>query len=99
MRITGKDVQHIARLAELAVDESELGPLAAQLDGIVEYVAQLEALPLEGDATPFHPGPTSVTLRADRVAPVPLAHGPEAIAPAMRGGLFVVPRLGAQEEA
>jgi len=99
MRITGKDVQHIARLAELAVDEAELATLAGQLDRIVEYVAQLEALPLEADANPFHPGPPAVTLRPDRVDPVPLAFGPEAIAPAMRGGLFVVPRLGAQEEA
>ena len=99
MRITREDVQHVARLAELAVDEAELTTLTEQLDRIVDYVAQLAAVPATGDASPFHPGPTSVTLRADVVAPVPLARSPESIAPAMRNGLFVVPRLGAQEEA
>lgn len=98
MRITRDDVRHVARLAELAVDQAELESLTAQLDRIVDYVAQLAAVPASGDATPFHPGPAAVALRPDVVAPVPMARGPESTAPAMRSGLFVVPRLGAQEE-
>ncbi|MCL4866091.1 MAG: Asp-tRNA(Asn)/Glu-tRNA(Gln) amidotransferase subunit GatC [Gemmatimonadales bacterium] len=99
MKISREDVRHVARLAELAVDDAELDTLTGQLDRIVEYVAQLEALPSEAAAAPFHPGPAGVRLRPDVVAPVPLAHGPEQIAPEMREGLFVVPRLGAQEES
>ena len=99
MRISREEVLHVARLAELAVDEADLPTLTAQLDRIVGYVAQLEEVPAGQDASPFHPGPASVTLRPDAVDPVKLAHGPEVMAPAMRGGLFVVPRLGAQEEA
>ncbi|MDZ4675163.1 MAG: Asp-tRNA(Asn)/Glu-tRNA(Gln) amidotransferase subunit GatC [Gemmatimonadota bacterium] len=99
MKISKQDVLHVARLAELAVDDAELETLTGQLDRIVEYVAQLEALPSEQTATSFHPGPAAVRLRADVVAPVPLARPPEAFAPAMRDGLFVVPRLGAQEDA
>lgn len=99
MKISKQDVRHVARLAELAVDDAELETLTGQLDRIVAYVAQLEALPSEQAAAPFHPGPAGVRLRADRVAPVPLARPPESMAPAMRDGLFVVPRLGAQEEA
>lgn len=99
MTITAAEVQHLARLAELAVAEAELATLTDQLDRIVAYVAQLQSLPAGAGALPFHPGPPAVALREDRVAPVPLAHGPEAFAPEMRGGLFVVPRLGAQEDA
>lgn len=99
MKISREDVRHVARLAELAVDDAELDILTGQLDRIVGYVAQLETLPTEGPAAPFHPGPAAVRLRPDVVAPVALTHGPEAIAPAMRDGLFVVPRLGPQEEA
>jgi aspartyl-tRNA(Asn)/glutamyl-tRNA(Gln) amidotransferase subunit C len=98
MKISRADVQHVARLAELAVDEAELDGLTEQLDRIVGYVAQLEALPDEGPAAPFHPGPTGVRLRPDVVAPAPMAHGPARIAPEMREGFFVVPRLGAQED-
>lgn len=99
MKITTQDVRHVARLAELAVDDTELETLTGQLDRIVEYVAQLEALPSEESVAPFHPGPGAVKLRPDVVAPVLLVRPPEAIAPAMRDGLFVVPRLGAQEDA
>lgn len=99
MKITREEVLHVARLAELAVAEVDLDNLTSQLDHIVAYVGQLEAVPQGPDASPFHPGPGAVLLRADVVAPVPLAHGPGEMAPAMRHGFFVVPRLGAQEDA
>ncbi len=99
MKISRQDVLHVARLAELAVADEELETLTGQLDRIVDYVAQLEALPSEAGTAPFHPGPARLALRPDAVAPVPLAFPAEQMAPAMRGGLFVVPRLGAQEDA
>ncbi len=98
MTITAKDVLHIARLAELSVDEAELASLAGQLDAIVRFVAQLESLPADGSPAPFHPGPGQVTLRADEVKPVPLARPLAEMAPEFRNGLLVVPRLGSQEE-
>ncbi len=98
MKITTAEVQHIARLAELSVDEAELDALAGQLDSIVSFVAQLEALPAGEGASPFHPGPGQVTLRADVVNPVPLTRPLAEMAPEFRGGFLVVPRLGSQEE-
>lgn len=98
MTITAKDVLHIARLAELSVDEAELASLAGQLDAIVRFVAHLESLPAGESAAPFHPGPAQVTLRADEVKPVPLARPLAEMAPEFRDGLLVVPRLGSQEE-
>ncbi|HSR16065.1 MAG TPA: Asp-tRNA(Asn)/Glu-tRNA(Gln) amidotransferase subunit GatC [Gemmatimonadales bacterium] len=98
MRIGPEEVLHVARLAELAVAEEDLETLASQLDGIVEYVAQLDALPAEGGTAAFIPGPDEVTLRADEVAPQPLALPPAALAPEFREGFFVVPRLAAMEQ-
>lgn len=99
MRITRDDVLHIARLAELAVNEAEVERLTRQLDDIVGYVAQLEALPAEPGADLFHPGPREVAWRADEVRPQPLALSPEQLAPEFRHGFFVVPRLTGMEEA
>jgi len=99
MRITREDVLHIARLAELAVDDAEVERLTTQLDGIVAYVAQLDALPAEPGAEGFHPGPRALAWREDEVRPEPLAIPPSAIAPEFRGGFFVVPRLPAMEGA
>lgn len=98
MKISAEDVRQIARLAEMNVAESELEALTGQLDRIVSFVAQLEALPAGVHAAPFHPGPGQVALRADEVKPAPLARPLAELAPAFREGLLVVPRLGSQEE-
>jgi aspartyl-tRNA(Asn)/glutamyl-tRNA(Gln) amidotransferase subunit C len=96
----GKDeVIHVARLAELAVSEGELPRLVEQLSRIVDFVAELNAVPADESAPAFQAGPAMSPLREDVVAPVPLARGPAEIAPAFVDGFFVVPRLGAMEEA
>jgi aspartyl-tRNA(Asn)/glutamyl-tRNA(Gln) amidotransferase subunit C len=99
MSIDRKDVLHVAKLAELAVADSELEPLTEQLSRIVEFVAQLNEVPASEQAPPFLAGPPSVALRKDVVDPVPLARGPAEMAPEFSHGLFEVPRLGAMEDA
>ncbi|MEP7327476.1 MAG: Asp-tRNA(Asn)/Glu-tRNA(Gln) amidotransferase subunit GatC [Gemmatimonadota bacterium] len=96
----GKDeVIHIARLAELAVSEQELPKLAEQLGRIVSFVEELNQAPAEETAPAYLAGPATTPLRPDEVNPVPLSRSPAEIAPAFVDGFFVVPRLGAMEEA
>ena len=45
------------------------------------------------------PGPDALRFRADEVKPIPLAFGPETLAPAFKDGFFLVPKLGAFEGA
>jgi aspartyl-tRNA(Asn)/glutamyl-tRNA(Gln) amidotransferase subunit C len=98
MKIGRDEVLHVARLAELAVAEEDLPRLVAQLNGIVEYVAQLDALPTEGEIAPFVPGPDALVWRSDEVSPHPLALPPGSLAPQFRDGFFVVPRLAAMDQ-
>ncbi|HET9294131.1 MAG TPA: Asp-tRNA(Asn)/Glu-tRNA(Gln) amidotransferase subunit GatC [Gemmatimonadales bacterium] len=98
MSIGSKDVLHVAALAELDVPASELQALVEQLGRIVDYVAQLNAVPAGEQAAPFLAGPHAAPLREDEIRPAPLARGPDAIAPEFRDGLFLVPRLGAMED-
>lgn len=98
MSIGRDQVLHVARLAELAVPEEELGRLVDQLNRIVDYVAQLDQVPADPGAEPFVPGPAAAALREDVPGPVPLARPPAAIAPEFRDGFFLVPRHGAMEE-
>ncbi|MFI5210604.1 MAG: aspartyl/glutamyl-tRNA amidotransferase subunit C [Gemmatimonadales bacterium] len=99
MSIGRKDVLHVARLAELAVADGDVPTLVEQLGRIVDFVAQLNEVPAGEQAPPFVAGPDQVTLREDVIAPVPLSRTPEQMAPEFRDGLFLVPRLGAMEEA
>lgn len=93
MSVTRDEVLRIARLAELDVDEETLPELADQMSRILDYVAQLSAVPANGSVKVFVPGPDAIRFRNDEVNPAPLAVGPDKFAPAFKEGFFVVPRL------
>ena len=98
MSITPTDVRKVAALAELDVREADLPTLTRELDRIVGYVSQLEALGAGPASAPFHPGPEKALLRADLVRPVPLVRGPADFAPDFKAGFFSVPRLASLDE-
>jgi aspartyl-tRNA(Asn)/glutamyl-tRNA(Gln) amidotransferase subunit C len=99
MSVTRKDVEHVARLAELAVEPNELADLTAQLDRIVGFVASLNQVDTSATSGErFIPGPGETPLREDVVRPANLAIPPARLAPEFVDGFFVVPRLGAMEE-
>jgi len=69
MKISEKDVEYVAKLATLEVDETEKKQLAEQLSRIVEYVEKLNELDLTG----IEPTPQVLTggkkaLRDDQVS-------------------------------
>ena len=97
MSIGRDQVLHVANLAEIGVDESDLARLVEQLNRIVSYVEQLDQV-TDAPAEPFLAGPAAAPLREDGVGPVSLARPPAAIAPEFRDGFFLVPRHGAMEE-
>ena len=94
MSVTREEVLRIAQLAELDVAKDQLPALAEQMSRILEYVAQLSAVPANGALKVFVPGPDAIRFRPDEVNPPPLAFGPEEFAPAFKEGFFVVPKLG-----
>lgn len=98
MSVAPEEVLRIAQLAELSVDEDGLPTLVEQMSRILDYVAQLNALPASESARPFVPGPDAIRFRPDEVKPWPLAFGPAAMAPAFKDGFFVVPKLGQFDE-
>ena len=98
MSVTPDDVRKIARLAELDVSDDVLPVLVEQMSRILEYVAQIDAVPASEGVKPFVPGPDAVRFRPDEVKPAVLAFGPAKLAPAFKDGLFLVPKLGQFEE-
>jgi len=99
MSVTHDEVLKIARLAELDVSEEGLSLLAEQMSRILEYVAQINAVPASEGVKPFVPGPDALRFRVNEVKPIPRAFGPQYLAPAFKDGFFLVPKLGAFEGA
>lgn len=99
MIIGAAEVRHVARLAELAVAEADVPTLATQLEAIVAFVAQLNDVEVPAGAGAIAVGPDRLTLREDRVDPIPMSRTPAEMAPAFRDGFFVVPKLGGLAEA
>ena len=91
MSVTRAEIQRIAALAELHVDDATAALLETQLSHILDYVAQLQRLPQDGAPDADE---RSVRLRRDEVNPDRLEAPPADFAPALKQGLFLVPRLG-----
>ena len=89
MSISRKDVEHLARLAHLELDDAEATKLAADLEAILAYARRVAAVPEDGDAADLPAG--STPLREDEPGP-PLPPG-VAVAPAPEraSDLFKVP--------
>ena len=91
MSVSRADVERIAQLAALEVDEGSLPALTTQIGRILEYVSQLDAVQGAAQMPGISHPPR---LRADVVQKPDLATPPGQIAPAFKDGLFLVPRLG-----
>ncbi len=94
MSVSREEVLRIAQLAELDVEEEVVPTLAEQMSRILDYAAQLSAVPANGTVRVFVPGPDAIRFRTDEVTPSGLAFGPEEFAPDFKEGFFVVPKLG-----
>jgi len=99
MSVTRADIERIAALAALEVDEKSLPELTTQISGILGYVEQLRDAPLRSEAVPVHLSGEVCPLREDEVQPDGLSRKPKELAPEFKEGLFIVPAIGRIEEA
>ena len=91
--LTRADVEHVAKLARLALTEAEVEMLTVQLGAILEHAARVAALDTHDVPPTSHPIPLANVLRADE--PVPCLDRDVVLdmAPAAEDGRFRVPRI------
>ena len=99
MSVNERDVRHVANLARLGLEESRIPRLVAELNGILDHMDVLRAVPTDGVEPMAGPPGESRLTRPDEPAADPLRRSREAMAPEARDGFFLVPRLAAHEEA
>jgi aspartyl-tRNA(Asn)/glutamyl-tRNA(Gln) amidotransferase subunit C len=91
-------VQHVARLARLELDDEEVERMAAELSKVLDHVEQIRQLDLEGVPPTSHVIDVAGVVRADEPEPclpreVILAAAPEPV----EGG-FGVPSPGPSDD-
>lgn len=92
-RISAEDVRKVAYLARLELPEEKVATYTGQLERILDYVAQLEAVDTEGVLPTTRAVEVVNVTRQDRVEPTPVREELLDLAPQREGDFFRVPRI------
>ncbi|MEI7455427.1 MAG: Asp-tRNA(Asn)/Glu-tRNA(Gln) amidotransferase subunit GatC [Nitrosomonadales bacterium] len=93
MSLSTADVQKVARLARLAMNDTEIEAARTQLSGIFELIAEMQAVDTTGIAPMSHAQDLSQRLREDRVTEDNQRELFQSIAPQVEAGLYLVPQV------
>jgi aspartyl-tRNA(Asn)/glutamyl-tRNA(Gln) amidotransferase subunit C len=93
MSLDEATVARVARLARIAVPETELAPLAEELSRILEWIEQLNEVDTAGVPPMTSVVAMKLALRADEVTDGGRAEDILRNAPAREGDYFVVPKV------
>jgi aspartyl-tRNA(Asn)/glutamyl-tRNA(Gln) amidotransferase subunit C len=85
------EVLHVARLARLQLAEEEIEPLARELSAVLDHIAKIAELDLDGVPPTSHVVEVTGALRADEPRPSLPREVALAQAPAVSGDGFSVP--------
>jgi aspartyl-tRNA(Asn)/glutamyl-tRNA(Gln) amidotransferase subunit C len=94
MTIKRADIERVAALARLELDDAELDALTRDCRSILEFFEAIRDVDVEG-ATPIGALEHATPARADHVEHDRLERPPAEMAPDWREGYFVLPRLPA----
>jgi len=86
--------RHVARLARLALTESEMVRMQHELSAILEYVEHVQELDLDAVPPMTHAIPLENVVRDDIPTPSVSAELALREAPEVHGDGFAVPRMG-----
>ncbi|MDX5298674.1 MAG: Asp-tRNA(Asn)/Glu-tRNA(Gln) amidotransferase subunit GatC [Gammaproteobacteria bacterium] len=93
MAITRSDIEKVAYLARIQIDDAQMDALQTDLGNILGLVDQLQAVDTQHVAPMAHPLDACQRLRADVVTETDQRAAFQAIAPATEDGLYLVPRV------
>jgi aspartyl-tRNA(Asn)/glutamyl-tRNA(Gln) amidotransferase subunit C len=93
MSIGPDDINQIAHLARLKIDEKDIPKLKADLGNILSLVDQLQAVNTDGISPMAHPMDAVQILRKDVVTETDNREKYQKIAPNTEDGLYLVPKV------
>ena len=93
MSLTKLEVQHVATLARLQLEDGEVDDVVDKLSRIVDFVDQLQAAPTDDVLPMAHPLNMSQRLRADDVTETDQRDFVQQNAPSTEAGYYLVPKV------
>jgi aspartyl-tRNA(Asn)/glutamyl-tRNA(Gln) amidotransferase subunit C len=93
MSLSREDVERIAWLARIRIDDEDIPGYVRNLSDILEFVAQMNAVDTGAISPMAHPMEASQRLRDDAVTEADQREVFQAIAPRVEEGLYLVPRV------
>ncbi len=87
------DLDHLCRLAQLALDDDERVAVRADLDGIIAMVDRMQAVTADDVEPLAHPLGHQARLRADTVTETVDRDALQALGPSVERGFYLVPRV------
>lgn len=93
MSLTQQDVEKIAKLARLSLNESEKTTVLQELNDIFALVEKMQTVNTDGIEPMAHPHEVALRLRDDKVTETDRAAEYQAVAPDVRNRLYIVPQV------
>ena len=93
MALERSEVEKIAHLARLGLNEAEIPQTTATLNNILGLIDAMQAVDTRGIEPLAHPLGSTQRLRADMVTETNQRDAYQAIAPAVENGLYLVPKV------
>jgi aspartyl-tRNA(Asn)/glutamyl-tRNA(Gln) amidotransferase subunit C len=93
MSLERSEVESIAHLARLALDETDIPRYATELSSILGLVEQMNSVDTHGVAPMAHPQDVHQRLRPDVVTETDRREQFQRIAPQVENGLYLVPKV------
>ncbi|WP_271410810.1 Asp-tRNA(Asn)/Glu-tRNA(Gln) amidotransferase subunit GatC [Pseudomonas sp. Q1-7] len=93
MALERSDVEKIAHLARLGLNEADIPRTTETLNNILGLIDAMQAVDTDGIEPMAHPLDATQRLRADSVTEENRRDAYQAIAPAVEDGLYLVPKV------
>ena len=93
MSLSKEQVEYIATLARLRLQDDEIADVVEKLSNIVDFVDQLQAAPTDDVVPMAHPLNMSQRLRADEITESDQRDQVQKNAPLVEDGYYLVPRV------
>lgn len=93
MAIDAAQLQHVARLAKIAISPPQIPRLVTDMNAILAFAERLQDPALDAVAPMAHPWDQVQPLRVDQVTEADQRDCLQAGAPAVSQGLFLVPKV------